>query len=486
MRNETPEPSPAASDDLIDNRERRTFCIVVVDTGARSGREFEEIENELAEVRRAIGDDPLLALQLELTTAPAPLVATAGDLHRTFVDACATLAASWRRCRRLGIDVGSSWLCVLCRSAPAEQLVAAWRAQVDDLGAGSDVHVLCLLRNGAWRLLDRLTRVLGTSPSMRTLPTRSARPRLAPRIVTAGRTLHLRALDRPVRVGSLLHRGPTVSLHELADDKDSVAKLFHAPDRIAWSRIEHLVSAPLLAPADSSWRIAWPLDIALDESGARVGFVMPRADGRRLLELHTPRWRNAIGLRCPRRLLVDIAVRLATLVATVHARGDLVLGGLSGQTLRWSSQNRLWLIGIDHAQVTPSHGDVVPCSRWSLDHLPLPPAGAPPRLRRRADDVFAVAVLVHALLLEGAHPFDGRVDDPALPLRRLDRQRLRLLPGLTPGLTAPPMLPLDTLPLALIDLFHRTFTGDPGAAPTADEYVEVLRQHLQAIVRSDR
>ena len=111
--------------------------------------------------------------------------------------------------------------------------------------------------------------------------------------------------------------------------------------------------------------------------------------------------------------------------------------------------------------------------------------------RTAASDVFALAVLVHQLLLGGAHPFEGQ---PGAGLGagsvervpgRIRRGLCPLVPGVTAVRPAQGALPFATLPAALRALFVRCFGAGhatPEERPAAAEWRKALVAASEAMV----
>ena len=113
-----------------------------------------------------------------------------------------------------------------------------------------------------------------------------------------------------------------------------------------------------------------------------------------------------------------------------------------------------------------------------LVHMPL-------QTWTKETDYFALGVHIFHLLMNGEHPYKGVIINPG---------KSTASPG-TPnnsveqdfyvfksGKSLPPkskILPLDSFPPKIRELFNRTFTPDPKIRPTAKEWFNVLTQYEQ-------
>ncbi|TWV57923.1 hypothetical protein FRZ03_01450 [Streptomyces misionensis] len=227
-------------------------------------------------------------------------------------------------------------------------------------------------------------------------------------------------------------------------------------------------------------RLAWPLvpvHTAAGRAADRVdGYVMTdmrhayqpfshllTAATRRVL---LPRATWATGLRA--------ALALSRLLAEVHAE-EYVVGDLKPDNLWVDETGRVGLADIDSWQFRD--GRELFRGRMRTPGYTAPerigvPAGTPPDT---ASDDFALAVLVHQLLMSGLHPFAGYPADGADYVsyddnvrhgrcRLVDRASV-VLPRSVP--------PADLLPRRLAELFRTAF-ADPLRRPSAADWAEAL------------
>ncbi|WP_329383782.1 protein kinase domain-containing protein [Streptomyces sp. NBC_01716] len=275
------------------------------------------------------------------------------------------------------------------------------------------------------------------------------------------------------------------------DARPLVAKLVpDPPDPEAYRRrVAHLVrqrreprTVRLLS--GTPVRVAWPLVSVRTPDGTDAepvdGYVM--TDMRHAYQpfnhllstsarrAHLPRATWASGLRT--------ALALARLLGELHAEG-YVVGDLKPDNLWADESGRVAMADVDSWQFTDGR-ELFP-GRMRTPGYTAPerigaPAGTPPGTE---SDDFALAVLVHQLLMAGLNPFAGHpadggdylsYDDNVLHGRcRITDRTSVLLPRSVP--------PADLLPRRLTELFRTAFTK-ALRRPTAAEWAHALTAEL--------
>lgn len=295
----------------------------------------------------------------------------------------------------------------------------------------------------------------------------------------------------PVVLGEELGQGGEGSVFAIVDRPGICAKIYRADKaREREEKIDAMRAArpPWLARRSTAWPIE-PLYAA--DGRSFVGFSMPRARGMiELFQLVVPDERMAIAGWLTARDLCVVAARLARVVAGVHARGHCV-GDLKPQNILVSpSDLRVTLIDTDSFQIRdPKRGE-------THRSIVITPEYAAPELcdvdlarvdRTPASDAFALAVLVHQLLLGGAHPFDGDPADEGASVARVPGRIRRGICPLVPGVTrvrpAAGAISIATLHEDLRALFVRAF-GEGHAAPRARPSAAAWDRALTRAARS--
>jgi DNA-binding helix-hairpin-helix protein with protein kinase domain len=282
------------------------------------------------------------------------------------------------------------------------------------------------------------------------------------------------------------------AVHDLRDQPELVAKVYHKPtDRHAF-KLQAMIASP---PADPMAQrglvsIAWPTDRLLDPDRRVVGFVMPRVEGALpLFEVFNPRSRLQ---NCPLfhfKRLLRTAHNLAAAVQAVHDRGYVVGDLNESNGLVNPLDGLVTLVDTDSFQVRSS-GHVFRCPVGKPEYTPAELQGVnfAEVDREPEHDAFALGILVFQLLMQGIHPFSGCYTGNGEPPALANRIRAGDWPyadgrrgAYRPNPHAPPW---ETLPASVRGLLRRCFVdghGKPTARPAAGAWRETLRQELDRL-----
>lgn len=241
--------------------------------------------------------------------------------------------------------------------------------------------------------------------------------------------------------------------------------------------------------------LAWPVT-TLHADGLFAGYVMPTQRGTvDLFRLIVPDERMQIAGWLTQRDLCEVAARLASLVAGVHRAGHCI-GDLKPQNILINvNSGRVALIDTDSFQICDPRRAAIERSLVFTPEYTAPELlGRDPAsvVRTPASDAFALAVLVHQLLLGGAHPFEGELVSSRggasverIP-GRIRRGMCPRVPGVAGIRPAPGALPFELLPAELRELFVRCFGAGqarPAERPGAAAWARALRRACGAMVR---
>jgi YVTN family beta-propeller protein len=299
-----------------------------------------------------------------------------------------------------------------------------------------------------------------------------------------------------LEIGPPLSQGGQGTIHVVLDAPERVLKRFHEAELARASDLEERLRA-MVAHRPAGWRetsghamLAWPSDVVLD--GNRfVGHVMPRLRLADVVELHvlsnpsdrrhphasTPGWVRGFTWRH----LVRTGANLALATDVLH-RSDYVVGDFNERNILVRHDTRVTLVDCDSMQVpNPRSGSPFLCGvgRAEFTAPELLDVDIRTTTRRASSDLFALAVHIFQLLMEGVHPFDGVWHgDGEKPRRHQLAQRGMFAyagdPHLRPRPTA---MPFDLLPTDVRELFTRAFVrgaADPDARPTGREWFDAL------------
>jgi hypothetical protein len=299
---------------------------------------------------------------------------------------------------------------------------------------------------------------------------------------------------RLIRLGEPLGAGGEGTVFTLRDDARFCAKIYHPHE--ALERSEKLRAMVASQPSWLARRaLSWPTDLLFRDEGpcAFAGFLM-RAQ-RRMPELYrllVPDERLQIAGFLTARDLCRLAAAVAGVVARIHREGHCVGDLKPANILVDPLSRRVVWIDTDSFQVQDRtsrrvHRSAVVTPEYTAPELFADPARTP---RTPASDAFALAVLIHQILLGGAHPFDGDLLVAQASLERIPGRIRRgvcpLIPGVTAIRPAASALAASTLHPELRALFVRCFgagQGRPEARPAPADWQKALLVASRSMIR---
>ena len=227
---------------------------------------------------------------------------------------------------------------------------------------------------------------------------------------------------RRVTVGRQLAGGGEGMVFEVTTP-DMVLKAYK-PEVLAKAPSLHDKLQALVANPPAEWReaasghvtLAWPSQVVL-QNGRFVGFLMPAVDTASSVELHrvanpsdrrTATGKTAWMRGFTWRYLVHTAANLAHATSVLHKSGA-VIGDFNERNVLVTSQARVTLIDCDSMQFTAPGGQAFFCRVGRPEFTPpeLLNADWSKTFRHPSSDLFALAIHLYQLLMEGEHPFRG-------------------------------------------------------------------------------
>jgi hypothetical protein len=278
-------------------------------------------------------------------------------------------------------------------------------------------------------------------------------------------------------------------------DGKLVAKVYRRPVEAHARKLTAMLANPPDDPmaAQGHVSIAWPVDLLHTLEAARrvVGFLMPRAPGRRpILDYYNPGRRRQ---QCPLfnyLYLHRTARNVAAAVRAVHARG-YVVGDVNESNLLVTDTSLVTLVDTDSFQVRePQTGAVYRCVVGKPEFTPPELQGKTFREMDRLPehDLFGLGVLIFQLLMEGTHPFAGVYTGEGEP----PPIEARIMAGdfpygarAVPYRPAPQAPPWEVLSPALRELFTRCFVeghASPAARPDGESWLAAIQDSENSLV----
>jgi DNA-binding helix-hairpin-helix protein with protein kinase domain len=319
-----------------------------------------------------------------------------------------------------------------------------------------------------------------------------------------------------VVLGDVLAKGGEGRILAVRNRPQLVAKIFHKQARGGTS-YEHVKQHELglevkarkvtamvrdkpsnIVQADGHVVLTWPVDTLLGPGGSVVGYLMPRIDTTKTLEIHQltnasdrmyppangPQWGRVFSWL----FMVNIAVNLASAVELTH-RAGAVIGDFNERNILVSHKTGVTLIDCDSMQFTDARGTVFPCTVGRPEFTAPELLGKNLKQTRRepSSDLFALAVHVYIVLLDGCHPFQSGVwTNPGEKPKAPALARLGYFaggPG-SPLKSSPTAPPITILPRQVQELFVRAFvsgTTRPASRPSAAEWHTALTNLLRSL-----
>lgn len=310
-----------------------------------------------------------------------------------------------------------------------------------------------------------------------------------------------------------LGKGGEGSVYKINSMPDYVAKIFIDNKRTEsrHRKLLAMIDTPLSPSAMQ--QITWPVDV-LYENGAFVGYIMPAIKGiEELNVMYSDKY------KCTLSEYITIAKNLCAAINSVHNAGQ-ICGDLNPKNIGVDPRSaRVTLVDTDSYHITDKKTNreyrcEVGLPEYlakeiqeklhqnkdkDLTTLPLPTF-------TKETDLFALAVHIFALLMNGCHPFACAIDNNAVNIQQLSYGQPSVAApqpienirnGFFPfymikkGITTPKYAPdFDCLPNNIKGLFIRAFVDgdkDPKKRPNAEEwYTELcLMQQNLSICKTD-
>ena len=271
-------------------------------------------------------------------------------------------------------------------------------------------------------------------------------------------------------------------LFDVVEDSTIVAKVYKQDKRT--TERECKLSFMVCNQPSVMEQYAWPLDI-LYENGQFIGYIMPKINGKeKLRNIYVYDKRKGK----PWSLFIAIAKNLSAAVHNVHEIHQVV-GDLNPEKILVNpNDGMVTLVDTDSYHISDSERTyrcefgnayfVAP----ELQGIHFPSAPLPTFTPE--SDRFALAVLIFALLMNGAHPFsfkinsDGDMFDPCKNIK--DNRCVWFAEAKYPETEIPCYAPeLNMLPDNIREFFKRAFVTGHNATtlrPSAEDWYYALEQ----------
>ncbi len=210
-------------------------------------------------------------------------------------------------------------------------------------------------------------------------------------------------------------RGGEGTVHDVVGKSDLVAKIYHKSGRTR-ERGEKLLAMIASPPqGNTAKQIAWPVDVLI-ENGEIIGFLMSRIQNVSKIDAV---YSNDSSDKYPYRFFIHVAKNLCAAVHSIHESGHAI-GDLNPANICVDLQTGLvTLVDTDSYNIVDKNGKVFRCCVCRPEYAPAEIhqiMNNQESLRttnmRTFDvytDLFALAVHIFSLLMNGCHPYAARV-----------------------------------------------------------------------------
>jgi DNA-binding helix-hairpin-helix protein with protein kinase domain len=296
---------------------------------------------------------------------------------------------------------------------------------------------------------------------------------------------------QPMEMEKPIHEGGEGWICPLVGQATKLAKIYKPQSRAGReTKLRWMLANAPIDPGRSIGHasIAWPEALLYDDTGAFVGYVMPKiANTRMLLQVYNPRLRAKSLPGCDVFFLHRVARNLAAAIGALHKRG-YVIGDLNESNILVTQQALVTVIDTDSFQAREEHdGQIIfyPCPVGRPEYTPPELQGKrfSGEVRQPEQDAFALAVLIFQILLGGNHPFRAVWLGKNVPPPVEERIFLGLFPYVTVSaqgmVIPPPNLTLDILHPYLTGLVIRCFVdgqNNPQKRPSPSEWENALKE----------
>ena len=289
----------------------------------------------------------------------------------------------------------------------------------------------------------------------------------------------------PIHPLYALDRGGEGTITTIRGMSTSVAKILLVADAEHAAKVATMIAN---APGVSDV-LMWPKGQVFNVDGEAVGFLMPYVDRARfhkLYQVFQPQQRVQVMPHLTWAHLLRICLNIARVLQYVQVAGYAAADVLNDTNLLVSQTAILKWVDLDSLQVPNplQPGAVFACKVGKSPFLAPELQHNTMSVRTHAQDSFALGVLIFLLLMEGVHPFTGRLIyqsdgryDPAIKENILADRQMFVSAG------AASTSDYALLPPSLRDLLQRAFSQEPQKRPTTADFVSVLQTVEQHLLR---
>ena len=204
----------------------------------------------------------------------------------------------------------------------------------------------------------------------------------------------------PIRLTEKISEGGEGCVYNTSKSGGAVAKIYFDKKLTSHkqSKIDALIASGLLIEG-----VCFPTAHLYNSKGAFVGYLMPKADGKKL-DVSVFKGERGMG-RCfaswTRQDLVSLAISILTIIKKIHKSGILI-GDINGSNILVKSPTEVYFVDTDSFQIND-----YPCPVGTMEFTAPEIQGKNYNsfLRTIGNENFAVAVLLFRLMMFGLNPY---------------------------------------------------------------------------------
>lgn len=204
----------------------------------------------------------------------------------------------------------------------------------------------------------------------------------------------------PIRLTEKISEGGEGCVYNTSKSGGAVAKIYF--DKKLTSHKQSKIDA-LIASGLSIEGVCFPTAHLYNSKGAFVGYLMPKADGKKL-DVSVFKGEGGMGryfASWTRQDLVNLAISILTIIKKIHESGILI-GDINGSNILVKSPTEVYFVDTDSFQIND-----YPCPVGTMEFTAPEIQGKNYNsfLRTIGNENFAVAVLLFRLMMFGLNPY---------------------------------------------------------------------------------
>lgn len=204
----------------------------------------------------------------------------------------------------------------------------------------------------------------------------------------------------PIRLTEKISEGGEGCVYNTSRSGGAVAKIYFDKKLTSYklSKIDALIASGL-----SIEGVCFPTAHLYNSKGAFVGYLMPKADGKKL-DVSVFKGEGGMGryfASWTRQDLVNLAISILTIIKKIHESGILI-GDINGSNILVKSPTEVYFVDTDSFQIND-----YPCPVGTMEFTAPEIQGKNYNsfLRTIGNENFAVAVLLFRLMMFGLNPY---------------------------------------------------------------------------------